>query len=153
MELPYPRQLELSFGEPIRLLVVEDDADTLEMLQAYFSGQGYQVETAQTGQEALALLTGPPDFDLILLDLFLPDIGGLELLAQINHLPAPPGVILLTGLADREIARDALRQGAFDCILKPYSLPQVESSVVACLAHRDYLKQGWWKRIVLRPAS
>jgi len=153
MESPYPTQLQLSFGEPIRLLVVEDDADTGEMLEAYFSRDGYTVVTVQTGKEALTLLGGHPDFDLVLLDLFIPDIGGMELLGEINRLTAPPSVIVLTGLADKEIAQDALRQGAFDYILKPYSLSQVESSVVACLAHREYLKQSWWKRIVLKPAS
>src|SRR5947207_12202952 len=139
MESPYPTQLQLSFAEPIRLLVVEDDADTREMLEGYFSREEYTVVTAASGKQALTLLRDHPDFDLVLLDLFIPDIGGMELLSQINGLPVPPSVIVLTGLADKEIARDALRHGVFDYILKPYSLPQVESSVVACLAHRGDL--------------
>jgi|SRR5579862_5858698 len=153
MESPYPTQLKLAFGEAAKLLVVEDNADTLEMLQVYFSHQGYTVTTARTGKEALAVLDREPDFDLVLLDLFIPDIGGMEVLTEINRLTDPPSVIVVTGLADREIAQDALRLGAFDYILKPYSLPQVETSVVACLAHREYVKQSWWKRIALKPAS
>ena len=133
--------------------MVEDDPDTLEMLAVYFSGQGYTVATAKTGKEALQVIESDQDLDLVLLDLFIPDIGGMEILAEINHQTPHPSVILLTGLADKEIAHDALRLGAFDYILKPYNLTQVESSVVACLAHREYLKQGWWKRIALKPAS
>jgi DNA-binding response OmpR family regulator len=147
VEAPNPTQLRLSFTEGVRVLVVEDDPDTREMLAYYFSQQGYVVSEARTGKEALALIEREKDVELVLLDLFIPDIGGMEVLREINQLAEPPSVILLTGLADKEIAQDALRLGAFDYILKPYSLSQVESSVVACLAHRDYLKQSWWKRI------
>jgi two-component system response regulator AtoC len=149
----YPTQLKLSFSEPGKLLVVDDDADTRHILDMYFSSGGYTVVTAQTGREALALLDRERDFDLVLLDVFIPDIGGMELLTEISRRSAPPSVVVLTGLADKEIAHDALRLGAFDYILKPYSLPQVESSVVACLAHREYLKQSWWRRIGQKPAS
>src|SRR5438876_3883781 len=117
------------------------------MLSVYFSAHGYSVDAADTGRAALDKLGLSVAFDVVLLDLFIPDIGGMEVLTEINRLAHPPTVILLTGLADKEIAHDALRLGAFDYILKPYNLPQVESSVVACLAHRDYVKQSWWKRI------
>ena len=127
--------------------MVEDDIDTRDMLAVYFSGQGYTVATAQSGREALEEIEGHLDLEVVLLDLVIPDIGGMEILTEINRLADPPSVILLTGLTDKEIAHDALRLGAFDCILKPYNLPQVESSVVACLAHREYLKQSWWERI------
>ena len=147
MESPNPTQLQLSFAEAVKLLVVEDNADTRDMLTVYFSQEGYSVSQAQSGKEALALLESEKNFDLVLLDLFIPDIGGMEVLREINQQASPPSVILLTGLADKEIAQDALRLGAFDYILKPYSLSQVESSVVACLAHREYVKQSWWNRI------
>ena len=153
VESPHPTQLRLSFSEGVKLLVVEDDVDTLDMLSVYFSRDGYRVMTARSGKEALAMLDRESDFDLVLLDLFIPDIGGMEILTEINRQASPPSVILLTGLADKEIAQDAQRLGAFDYILKPYSLSRVESSVVACLAHREYVKQSWWKRVALKPAS
>jgi CheY-like chemotaxis protein len=147
VESTHPVQLNLKFSDPAKLLVVEDDADTRDMLDVYFSKSGYTVVTAKTGKEALAALEHQGDFDLVLLDLFIPGIGGMEVLEEINRQSDPPSVILLSGLADKEIAHDALRLGAFDYILKPYNLPQVESSVVACLAHKEYMKQSWWKRI------
>jgi DNA-binding response OmpR family regulator len=142
-----PLQLQFSFAESAKLLVVEDDADTLEMLAVYLSREGYTVVTAPTGKEALEAIESDDDFDLVLLDLFIPDIGGMEILAEINRRTPRPSVILLTALADKEIAYDARRLGAFDYILKPYNLAQVETSIVACLAHREYVRQSWWKRI------
>jgi CheY-like chemotaxis protein len=147
VESTYPVQLQLGFDDSARLLIVEDHNDTREMLATYFSGQGYNVAAVKSGKEALELIGRDKNLALVLLDLFIPDIGGMEVLREINGRSHPPSVILLTGLADREIAQDALRLGAFDYILKPYNLPQVELSVVACLAHREYLKQSWWKRI------
>jgi DNA-binding NtrC family response regulator len=117
------------------------------MLAFYFACAGYRVAQVRTGKEALEAIQRNPDFDLVLLDLFLPDIGGMEVLSEINRQTPRPSVILLTGLADKEITQEALRLGAFDYILTPFNLPQVGSSVVACLAHREYLKESWWKRI------
>jgi DNA-binding response OmpR family regulator len=147
VESTYPVQLEIPFDEPVKLLIVEDDPDTREMLAFYFAIEGYRVTTVGTGKQALEAIQLNRDFDVVLLDLFIPDIGGMEVLSEISHQTPRPSVILLTGLADKEIARDALRLGAFDYILKPFNLPQVESSVVASLAHREYLKQSWWNRI------
>jgi two-component system, response regulator YesN len=148
-----PTQLRLAFGETAKLLAVEDNPGTLEMLKVYFSHQGYTISTARNGKEALEALDREYDFDLVLLDLFIPDIGGMEVITKINRRTDPPSVIVVTGFTDRELAHDAVRLGAFDYILKPYNLIQVETSVVACLAHREYVKQSWWKRIALKPAS
>ncbi len=123
------------------------------MLAVYFSGQGYEVYTAETGTAALEVIGGGAGIDVVLLDVFIPGMGGMEVLGEINRRTPRPSVILLTGLADKKIAQDALRLGAFDYILKPFNLAQVESSVVASLAHGEYLKQSWWKRVALRPAS
>lgn len=153
MESACPTQLNGTPGETAKLLVVEDNPDTLEMLKLHFSHQGYTISTARNGKEALDALDHEHDFDLVLLDLFIADIGGTEVLTEINHRTDPPSVIVVTGFTDREIAHDAVRRGAFDYILKPYHLTQVETSVVACLAHREYVKQNWWKRIALKPAS
>ena len=147
MEARSPLQLDLEFAEIPKILIVDDDRDTLDMLSIFFSTHGYSVSTAQTGRLALDILKASPDFDVVLLDVFIPDVGGMEVLTEINKLSTPPGVILLTALADREIAQDALRLGAFDYILKPSDLAQLESTVVACLGHNEYRRQSWWKRL------
>jgi DNA-binding NtrC family response regulator len=141
------RQMPLPFDEGVKLLVVEDHADTREMLEWYFSSRGYEVLTAQTGKEGLEIIERNEDLDLVLLDVFLPGMGGMELLTEVNRRSPRPSVIVLTGLADKEVAQDAVRLGAFDYILKPFNLGQVEDSVIACLAHREYSRQSWWKRV------
>src|SRR5262249_35948240 len=133
-----------------KILIVDDDHDTAEMLTIFFSRHGYSVETVHTGKAALDKIR-KETFDVVLLDVFIPDIGGMEVLTEINKLPGPPGppgVVLLTALADREIAQDALRLGAFDYILKPSDLGQLESVVVACLVHNEYRRKSWWRRLV-----
>jgi len=80
-------------------------------------------------------------------------MSGLDLLRRIRESDPGIPVIMLTAYGSIEGAVEAVKLGAFDYILKPYNLEQVESSVVACIAHREYLKQSWWKRMALRPAS
>lgn len=132
---------------------MEDYADTREMLALFFSSEGYDVVTVQNGKEALDAIEQDPTFDIVLLDVFIPKVGGMEVLKEIHDRMPKLSVIMLTALADKEIAQDALRLGAFDYILKPFDLGQVESSVVACLGHREYQQQSWWKKFVSRPAA
>ena len=149
MEPRFTSQLVLPFERKGRLLIVEDSPDGRQALAVYFRSQGYDVLEASMGDEALERIQQDRGVDVVLLDLFIPGIGGLELLRKIQSAPQGPGVILLTGLADREVAHGALSLGAFDYILKPVNFCELESSVAACLAHREYLKQSWWKRLPL----
>ena len=152
MESNYPQQLPFPFDEQPKLLVVDDDRETRFMLAWFFEDRGYAVLTAKTGIEALELIKQEHSIDVILLDVFLPQMGGLEVLSEIQKIKPHPGVIIVSAVADREIAQDAFRLGAFDYILKPFDLGQVESTVVACLGHSEYQRQSWWKRM-FKPAA
>ena len=85
---------------------------------------------------------------LVLLDVSMPRMGGLEVLRQIMLMPDHPDVIMMTAVADREVAKQALNAGAFDYVLKPFDLGSIDSSIIACLSYSDYHKQPWWKRLV-----
>ena len=148
MESTDPIQLDLPLIYSAKVLVVDDDAETRDILRVFFSTHDYEVRTASDGTEALRALEDEPDIDVVILDVFIPAVGGLEVLHEIQNLPSRPGVILLTGLADREVARDALRMGAFEYILKPVDLARLRVAVDVCLDHREYLKQSWWDRLV-----
>jgi DNA-binding NtrC family response regulator len=80
-------------------------------------------------------------------------MGGMELLGQISRRKSRPGVIVVSGLGDREIAAQAVRLGAFDYIQKPFDLSRLESTVVACVGHVDYRRQIWWKRLIQGQAA
>ena len=147
MESKDPTQLELPLVHKTAILVVDDDADARDILKTYFSIRGYEVLTAIDGNEALAVIQRNPKIEIVLLDVFIPAIGGLEVLKEIQALKEGPSVIFVTALADKEIAQDALRLGAFEYILKPVGLGRLEAAVQVCLDHREYLKQSWWKRL------
>ncbi|QGZ55163.1 sigma-54-dependent transcriptional regulator [Paraburkholderia acidiphila] len=109
-------------------LIVEDDPNSLSGLSAILSADGFSVDTAATlAQARAALARFIPD--VVLVDLNLPDGGGLELLP---HLPAqPPGgalpVIVMTGNATVESAIEGLRHGIWDYLLKPVNIPRLRS--------------------------
>src|SRR4051812_18687751 len=97
--------------ETAKILVVDDDADTRDLLGTFLGSRGYDVLTASNGNEVLEAVNRDPQIDIVLLDIFIPMVGGMEVLRQIQTLTDAPTVILVTALADREIARDALRLG------------------------------------------
>jgi DNA-binding NtrC family response regulator len=116
------------------ILVVDDDdviRDTLcELLSTHYSCQ-----TAETAEEALARLEAQP-FDVVLTDISMPGLSGMELLNRVLQLyPATP-VIMISGLSDEDHAQSLISQGAFDYLLKPFRLEVVEGSVKRAIENR-----------------
>ena len=110
------------------ILIVDDEEGLLASLLMAFALRGYQATGAGSGVEALALLERAP-FDVLLADVRLPDIDGIRLMHRVRaHAPATV-VILMTGGATVESAVHALRGGAYDYILKPFSLEDILHTV------------------------
>ena len=108
----------------IRVLLV-DDEDTIRLfLEKTLREEGYEALTAATGGEALELTRSELP-DLILLDLKLPDISGLDVLQQIKETVPEVTVIMLTAFGDIETAVSAMKRGAFDFVSKPVNLEQL----------------------------
>src|SRR5712671_2087365 len=120
-----------------KLLIVDDEKNIRSHLVTFFEGAGHQVKTAETGQQALALLTVDRGFDLMLTDYRMAEMNGLELLQE-THREAPNlAVILMTAYATVENAVAAMKAGAYDYLTKPFTLDQVEHVVDRALeAHR-----------------
>ena len=110
--------------DPFRILIVDDDAHLRQTLAAVLAAKGYEPFTAGSGAEGFALLAERP-VDLVLLDLGLPDIPGLEVLARVKDGPAAVQVIILTGNATLASAVEAANRGAFSFLLKPYDIDQL----------------------------
>ena len=134
--------------EPALILIVDDDKDTLEVLSHVLDAWGFAALTAATGAETLEKLQKNPRIVLILLDLRLPDRGGMELLKEAKEMRPGINVIMMSALADREIARQAIQIGAFDYLAKPIELASLKSEIIASLSHAEYQKQSWWKRLI-----
>jgi two-component system, NtrC family, nitrogen regulation response regulator NtrX len=106
------------------LLVVDDEAGIRESLSLILRDEGYNVEAVTSGEEALQRATAG-DLEVILLDVWLPGIDGLEALSRLQAIPRPPAVIMISGHGTIETAVRATKLGAFDFIEKPLSLEKI----------------------------
>jgi DNA-binding response OmpR family regulator len=114
------------------VLVVDDEPTIAEVVSRYLERAGYRTEVAHDGAEALAhAARGRPD--LVVLDLMLPGLDGLEVMRRLREDPAPPGVILLTAKGDESDRVIGLRQGADDYVVKPFSPAELVARVDAVL--------------------
>jgi DNA-binding NtrC family response regulator len=120
------------------------------VLCEFLVDKGYSVRSAGNGAEAVNIVNEDSSLQVVLLDVSMPEMGGMEALGFIMHRNNPPSVIMMTAVADREVARQALKAGAFDYILKPFDFALIENSIAACLSHKEFQKQPWWKRLTRR---
>jgi len=109
-------------------MVVDDDPSTVELLQEFLVAKGYQVITAGDGAEALQKVKEERPH-LILLDILMPKMDGLEVLRQVKAIDPTVSVIMVTGVNEEAIGRQAMDLGAFDYIVKPLDLPYLEQSL------------------------
>ena len=118
-----------------KILVVEDEPGPRELISRRLSGKGYEVSTAQDGEEALHKLKREP-FDLILLDIRMPGMSGMDVLAPMKSLYPDVGVIMATAVVDLKVALDTIRAGAYDYVTKPFDWDEVLISVERALERR-----------------
>ncbi len=109
------------------ILVVDDDTVIRETLCELLS-QDHTCQTAETAEEALARLEAQR-FDVVLTDISMPGLSGMELLDRVVQLYPGTPVIMVSGLSDEEQAQRLIARGAFDYLLKPFRLEVVEESV------------------------
>ncbi len=112
-----------------RLLVVDDELHVRESLTHWFAEDGYDVEAAGSGAEALTLL-GRHSYDVIVSDIKMPKMDGLELLSRVRKKDTDVAIILVTAYASVDTAVHALKEGAYDYLVKPFD-PEELSRIVA----------------------
>lgn len=113
-----------------RILVVDDEAPVREVLSEYFTSHGYTVDGASSGDEALATIRHDRP-DLVLLDIRMPGIDGVEVLGRIRKLDGALAVIMVTANEDVALARETLKLGAFDYVAKPFDYDYLDRTVSA----------------------
>jgi len=116
-----------------RILVVDDEAPIREVLTEYFATEGYDVEAATSGVEALTAIRGRRA-DLVLLDVRMPGLDGVQVLRRIRELDDSVPVIMVTANEDVGLAKETLKLGAFDYIAKPFDFEYLDRAVAAGLA-------------------
>ncbi|MFN0118777.1 MAG: response regulator [Elusimicrobiota bacterium] len=116
----------------VKILVVDDEMGIRELLSYELGSKGYQVTTANNGQEALEKLS-QGKFQLIISDVKMPKLGGVEFLDTVKKIAPDIEVILATGFGTIETAVDAMKKGAFDFIQKPFNLVDIFSLIEKAL--------------------
>jgi DNA-binding NtrC family response regulator len=122
-----------------RVLVVDDDETIRDTLYELLSEE-YLCQTAETAEKAFARLEAD-NYDVVLTDISMPGLSGLELLGQVRQSFPETPVIIISGISDQEHAQGLIKLGAFDFLLKPFKLEVVEKSVRRAVEFRARLLQ------------
>ena len=114
------------------ILVVDDEQQICELLQKYLTRRGFRVQTAQDGPTALAM-TDLEQPQLIILDIYMPGMTGVDVLRKLRAKKFPGGVMVLTGCEDHALLKEALDLGSLDIISKPVDLERIGLAVEVSL--------------------
>jgi DNA-binding NtrC family response regulator len=133
---------------PIDLLIVDDDAEFREILQKRFEQHGFQTYAVGNGEEALDLCQRR-EFDVAVLDMVMPGMSGMELLAKLKASPSDCEVVMLTGQATVESAVAAMKLGAYDYLVKPFPVKELERVIEKAFEKRRLAKENRQLRTLL----
>jgi len=123
------------------LLIVDDDLSLRQFLTIFLRKEGHDIEVASNGQRALEVLE-KQHFDVVLTDLRMPRMGGLELLAEIRDRGISTQVIVMTAYSTTETALEAMRRGAYDYVIKPFQLDSVRVIIEKCLEKGSLIREN-----------
>ncbi len=121
---------------PDRILVVDDEEPIREIVASMLGTAGYACKQAGSGMEALAVLTSGEDFELMLSDLMMADLDGIGLLERTKEKYPDMPVVMVTAVHDISVALAAIRNGAYDYLLKPFEREQLLNTVSRALENR-----------------
>ena len=107
-----------------RIMVVDDEPDMCTTLKAIFEDEGYEVATASDGYEAISQAKSA-SFDLIFMDIKLPGINGVQTYREIKSISPDTVVVVMTGYAVEDLIKQALEEGAYAVIFKPFAVEQI----------------------------
>jgi len=128
-------------GRKARILVVDDEDQVVQIFHDLLTQQGYEVASCDNGDDAITKVT-TGSFDLVLTDINLPGVDGLEVVRAAKAADRDTVVILITGYASTTTAIDALRQGAYDYITKPFDLWETAKAIERGLDSRNLILEN-----------
>src|SRR6266404_5753960 len=127
---------------PDRILVVDDEEAIREIVCAILAAAGYSWKQASSGLEALALLNSGEQFELMLSDLMMADLDGIGLLERTKEKFPDMPVVMVTAVHDISVALTAIRNGAYDYLLRPFEREQLLATVSRALYNRELKMQN-----------
>ena len=125
------------FKLPIKVLLVDDEKDFVEMLSLRLNEVGEKIVTAYSGKECLEMLEKKKDIDVVILDIKMPGMDGIETLKEIKKRFPLVEVIMLTGHGSTETAVEGMKLGAFDYLLKPADFNDLMIKLAAARERKD----------------
>lgn len=124
-----------------RILVVDDEASVRGSLKDWLIEDGYEVGIASSGEEAIAVARGSK-WDVVLLDLKMPGMDGLETLKRLKEINRETEVLMMTAYATVDTAVKAMKEGAFDYLVKPFDPDEIELQVKKIVAHKELILEN-----------
>lgn len=136
-------QLKRGVDEPsVRRVLVVDDEDSIRRALATFLGTlGYEVTTASSGEEALAAVNTGPNFSLMLCDIRMPGMSGVQLVPKVLEIDPDVAIMMLSAVNDASTTTDVLSSGAMDYLMKPIELKDLERAVERILHRRALIHE------------
>lgn len=126
----------------LKVLVVDDDAFVRELLSMLLDMGGYDIETAEDGADAIKKFESDRNIDLVISDMNMPGINGLELITEIRKLDTEVPIIILTGHDDVTIVTEAVERGAEDYIVKDENIQETFLTSVEKILEKYRLRKG-----------
>jgi len=131
---------EVNINASSKILVVDDDKTVRGFLELFLKTKGFaDVVSAENGEDAVKIVE-KENVKLILLDVMLPGMNGVEVLRKIKAINKDISVIMITGYPDEEKAKEAIREGVYDYIIKPFDLFYLELILLTKLIQLGYHK-------------
>jgi two-component system NtrC family response regulator len=125
-----------------RVLVVDDEKKMTVILKGALEEEGHDVDTALSGKEALSLASAGPPYQFVLTDLKMSPVDGLEVLKGVKALSPDTEVVLMTAYADAKTAVEAMKAGAYDYIVKPFQLDEINLMAAKIMERRELLQEN-----------
>ena len=119
-----------------RILIVDDESIVCERLKAFLESDGHRVETLVDPAEAMRRLE-TEDFDIVISDIRMGEIDGIQLMEKVFRQSNRTRVIMITGYATLELARESLTKGAFDFIAKPFKMKEIRGTLKRAMEALD----------------
>jgi DNA-binding NtrC family response regulator len=146
---PWGKEIAAVSSKNARILIVDDEREFADSLAEHMSNLGYSARIAYDGKTALEQFRSG-DYHVVLTDLQMPGMDGMDLLDRIKKLDGGSVVVVLTGFGTVEAAVKAIKAGAYDFITKPVKLEQLEIVVARALEKRRLIKQiGFFRGLTL----